>query len=465
MMRLPPGLLPFVIVAFMVSFAGPNATIALVCLAALMAGGALLWRPGESPILFFTFGFLWIQTAIWVFHANALGISIEDYSVVGGRTGEAVVLTAIGLICMATGMRLGAGRPRPDVVAQAAETARAIPVRRWFVWYVYAALASSTVVLIGALAPGLSQPLLAVAALKWAFFYMLAYASFATAAPLSLFMLAFGAELAQGLGGFFSDFKTVIFVSLLALVAAGRRPSLRISFGLASFAALGLALAIVWSAVKNDYRAIVSGGSDQQVVVLDYSSRIQALYGLVSALGPNGLEDGVKKFIARISYIDFFGATLDSVPRFVAHSDGEIWLDAISRPFMPRILFPEKTTVSDTDRTNFYTGQKAGDYEGTSISIGFVGESYIDFGRFGMMAVLFLYGWLLGRVYLWFACRSAARGLFGMALASAILLGQADLANSITKAFGGLVVQILVCWLFVSQIMPKYLPWLRPAMR
>lgn len=465
MIRLPPGLTPLIVLAFILSIASPNAAIALVCLAALFVGAALLWRPGESPILFFTFGFLWIQAAIWVFHANVLGIPVEEYSLVGGKTGEAVVLTAIGIVFLAIGMRLGAGPPRPDVVALSVDKARGIPVRRWFVWYVYAALAASTVVLIGAVAPGLSQPLMAVAALKWAFFYMLAYASFTTAASLSLFMLAFGAELAQGVGGFFSDFRTVIFVSLLALVAAGRRPSLRISFGLASLAALGLALAIVWSAVKMDYRAIVSGGTDQQVVLLDYSSRIGVLYGLVSELGPKELEDGVKKFIARISYIDFFGAALDRVPESVPHSNGEIWLDAISRPFMPRILFPDKTAISDTDRTNFYTGQKAGEYEGTSISIGFVGESYIDFGQFGMMAALLLYGWLLGRLYRWFACRSAARGLFGMAIASAILLGQADLANSITKAFGGLVVQILVCWLFVSQLMPKYLPWLRPATR
>ena len=71
---------------------------------------------------------------------------------------------------------------------------------------------------------GLSQPLLAAATLKWAFFWMLAYATFARAGSTKLYFLgAFLLELALGVGGYFSDFKTVMFFTLFAAVAGGLR--------------------------------------------------------------------------------------------------------------------------------------------------------------------------------------------------------------------------------------------------
>ena len=74
--------------------------------------------------------------------------------------------------------------------------------------------------------PGLSQLLLAVTSVKWAFFWLLAYATFCQKGSRKIFFLAaFLLELGWGIGGFFSDFKTVFFVTLLALAAANVRIS------------------------------------------------------------------------------------------------------------------------------------------------------------------------------------------------------------------------------------------------
>ena len=83
----------------------------------------------------------------------------------------------------------------------------------------------------------------------------------------------------------------------------------------------------------------------------------------------------------RLSYVDFFAVVLETVPSQLPHENGALWLDAITRPFMPRLFFPSKTVIDDSERTNYYTGLGvAGAEEGTSISLGYVAESYIDFG-------------------------------------------------------------------------------------
>ena len=51
---------------------------------------------------------------------------------------------------------------------------------------------------------------------------------------------------------------------------------------------------------------------------------------------------------------------LDSVPMVAPHTNGGILLDALIRPFTPRVLFPNKTEIDDTERTNQYTGGRAG---------------------------------------------------------------------------------------------------------
>ena len=74
--------------------------------------------------------------------------------------------------------------------------------------------------------PGLAQLLLAVAGLKWAFFFMLGYAALPRAVGGGVyFAAAFVIELALGFGGYFSDFKTVIFFTLFAAYASGVRVS------------------------------------------------------------------------------------------------------------------------------------------------------------------------------------------------------------------------------------------------
>ena len=191
-----------------------------------------------------------------------------------------------------------------------------------------------------------------------------------------------------------------------------------------------------------------------------YRERIGVLLRLVSQLDANDMADASEDLLKRLSYTEYFGVVLDRVPAVLPHEGGALWWDAIRRPFMPRLFFPEKTIIDDTERTIRYVGlNRATMGFGTSMSIGYIAESYIDFGTFGMMVPIFGLGLLLGGFYRWIVGSDPSR-LLGMALATATIVGASYMESSITKTFGGLIVAMLASW-GMLRIAPRYLPWLQ----
>jgi hypothetical protein len=124
---------------------------------------------------------------------------------------------------------------------------------------------------------------------------------------------------------------------------------------------------------------------------------------------------------------------------------------------MPRILFPSKATLNESERTNKYTlARVAGEAEGTAVSLGYPAESYIDFGIPGMFVPIFLLGIFFGWTYYWFSSRGPYF-LFGNALGTSLLLfsgHQLEMSN--IKIVGGLTVGIIA----FAIIQKFYVKWM-----
>jgi hypothetical protein len=460
---LPPTTVSIAAAIFVFGGFGPNSLLAVLAIGILLSGAFLLWRPGESPILLFMFCFQWLQASIEIFQANWMGVDVNELGTYSGDDHLAILLTLLGLAALALGLRLGAGPWRDGDGMIVRRTASHYPTKFWFYLYCVAFVVAGIADALAFEFAGLSQPLLILASSKWAFYWMLAYASLLPYAPRRYLFCAFGVELALGMGGYFSDFKTVIFFTLIAMVAAGIRLRPRQYLLLVSLAVLAVLLGVVWTAVKIDYRSFISGGAKAQIVTVGYFERVAMLADLAGRLDGDAMVNASEVLLRRLAYVDFFGVVLDTVPAVRPLEGGAVWWDAIRRPFMPRFFFPDKTVIDDSVRTNYYTGLNlAGSEEGTSISIGYVGESYIDFGAPGMFVPIFGLGLLLGGFYRWMLERDRAR-LLGMALATMTIYGAAFLDSSITKLFGGLVVTMLVSWA-ILRIAPRYFPWVQSKM-
>jgi hypothetical protein len=459
-----PALLLVALGIFLLGGIGPNIALAALSVLVLVVGVSLLWRPGEPPVLLLVFGWQWIQASISVFQANWLGLDVINNTPEGADTDTAIALTLVGLAIMSLGMRLGAGPERVDVPIAARHVALTQPISRWFWLYVIASLVAALALAFTWTVPGLSQPIQALASMKWAFFFMLAYATLVRASGAGpLFALAFAFELALGIGGFFSDFKAVFFVTLIAVAASGKRISAGAIFALSSLGALLIVFGIVWTAVKDDYRNFVSLGTGEQVVAVDYWTGLAKLAELLGELNSQDLSDASNKLLRRLTYVKYFAVVIDYVPNTIPHENGAIMWDAISRPFMPRILFSGKSVIDDTERTNLYTGGAVGYYANTSVSLGWIAETYIDFGEYLMMGAIFLIGYFYGRIYRWCLHGSGANGPLGFASATAVLFPVFALESSFTKTFGGVVVSVLIVWLIVKFAVPRWCPWLEHA--
>jgi hypothetical protein len=111
-------------------------------------------------------------------------------------------------------------------------------------------------------------------------------------------------------------------------------------------------------------------------------------------------QKGLRALVSRLSYIDMLALTLVHVPNVVPHENGARLGAAVLNIVEPRVLFPDKPeTPDDSEVTAHYTGLNLALYQGTSISIGYLGELYIDFGYVGSVIGAFLIGLFAGAVY------------------------------------------------------------------
>lgn len=454
---------PFVVALIgltLLAFPSANPVLTLACVLSLAIGVSLTLGSDGPRLFLFIFGYQWLQASAKVFHADVLNEPINAVADLGGDVFTSTLYALLAVVVLAAGARLGIGRRKKEPEALPLATLVEVDSQRWFVLYAGALAISILLTFFVIALPGLRIVLLALMGMKWAFFWLLAYMTFLRPTQVrSYFLMAFGFELLFALGGYFASFKYVFFYSMIAMAAARIRLSRNRVVALAAFGALVLAFGVVWSAVKTEYRAFVSGDDRQQIVAVTYGESIEKLAELVLSLDESGMGRGVDAMVARVGYVEFFGLVLDTVPAYVPFENGRIWLDAVMRPFTPRIFFPDKAEIDDSERTRQYTGRLvAGAAEGTSISVGYVAESYIDFGFPGMFVPIFMWGYLLGRFYAFLAFRSRVCGPIGQALAVAALLDTALFESSITKSFGGAIAAMIAATLLAQFVLPALLP-------
>jgi hypothetical protein len=205
-------------------------------------------------------------------------------------------------------------------------------------------------------------------------------------------------EVLSGFLGYFSEFKTSLYALLIAILCLpGRRVAVWLIF---PTLILGIALSIFWSSIKVEYRRFLNNDSRQQVVFVSTFAKIERLSDLISALTFSKLTVGINATINRLAYVDLLGKTMDYVPSSTPHENGALWGNAIRHVLVPRFINPNKESLDDSEITRRYTGLRiSGRDEGTSIGLGYISESYVDFGKVWMNVPVFAVGMWIGFVY------------------------------------------------------------------
>lgn len=359
----------------------------------------ILWRPGEPQVLLMA---LWMQsiqviTPLVVFNRDGLSMasvySSQAYS-------NALYFSALALISLALSARLGAGSSlRRDLLKSSILEDRLNP-KSLFQCYVLFLGVHLVIPFIASQAGGFAQLVLPLSSVRLVFAYYIIKSNLRKR-KIGLDMLAILIiETIIGLSGFFASFKLIYIVMVLAALSVGS--GLRNLFRPQALALITMFVILVsyWQFIKPTYRSFASQGSISQVVTVPLSERINFHFSALSKIKPDDLALGLDVALDRFGYLKFFAGSIQQVPSVVPYQGGRLWNEAIEFSLKPRVLFPDKGVANDSDRTNAFSGIRVtGVDKGTSISIGYVGESYIDFGFPLMLGPIAAMGWLFGRLY------------------------------------------------------------------
>jgi hypothetical protein len=247
------------------------------------------------------------------------------------------------------------------------------------------------------------QMLMGLVYFKWVFLTFLIIHTSVIPSNTKYVLLFVILEILLSFSGFWASFKDYILVALGAFFTLNRKVSVKAIFATLLTAAITFFIFVVWSASKGKYRMYLTGGERSQTVVqTDQLKNISMLWSIVSEdfsakNFSESFERGRDALVYRISYVEYFALSLKQVPTFLPHENGQLLRDALEHVLKPRILFPDKKLIYDSDLTSKYTGITfAGRDQGVSFSLGYVPEAYIDFGPVYMFIPIFFFGLLFG---------------------------------------------------------------------
>ena len=443
-----------VLAVFLIALLGlltPNPLLTTAGIAVLPLMTLLLWRPGEPPILLLVVLNQWLQVFVPVLRADLAGQRVgEDV-----RLPEMELAAWLGLcavVVLAVGMRMGAGRARNRDEDPLGCWIQGVRASRLAGAYLAGLGLSVALPVVTSLAPPLRQPLLVLGGLRWAAVFLLfwAAASRKELRPLAAIVLLL--ETVLGFGSYFAGFKLVYYLGAVALLAVRYRSNLAGWTGPLIVGVLSIGLGVVWQAVKVDYRPFLSHGELSQTVQVSPSERYGFLVERSLNLQAADLSRGLESGVDRLGYLEYLARAIQTVPSQVPFQDGRLWWEALFHLVTPRALFPDKLEINDSDRTNAFCGVRVSDAEqGTSISIGYAGESYIDFGPLLMFVPILLLGMFWGWGYRWLSTCSPEWPLGIAAGVVFVMSGALLFESSNIKILGG-GVTALIAWTLLLRL-------------
>ncbi|MBO6702622.1 MAG: hypothetical protein JJ921_09775 [Pseudomonadales bacterium] len=399
----------------------------------------LLWQPGAPQVLLFAALFQWTQVFVDIINHDHL------YTITGLSTlDDAIALSFVALVVLALGIRLGIENAELDIRTKLDQVLKT-RASGLFVGYLIAIVAGQTSDLLVGVVPPLRQLLLVISDFRWIFVILIFWGAVRSSRFLPYAAVVLGAELLVGFLSYFSSFKLVLFAAIVTLL--GKHRSLRALFNSRLLVITSVLLVLVgfWQVVKEDYREHLSQGRLAQVELISVTERLSFLSSRISSITSEDIQDGFDKGLMRIGYTRYFAYSIRQVPAKIDYQNGKLWGEAVQHVFMPRAFFPGKKAVNDSERTQTYTGiYVAGIERGTSISIGYVGESYIDFGPVFMFVPIFFLGVFWGLAYRGLV-NFPGCGYLGAATGITLILHHAILFESSNiKLLGGAVTAFIV---------------------
>ena len=436
---------------------------------ALAVGAVVPWlilqiiaRPGMPVSLVYLFIWQWLQVFTRVLQSGVDNESIAN-GLYGPNVARAYWYMLAGLVVMALAVRLVLGNLKPPTAKDRTAHFEWRPIDL-FSMYIGMLVLSVGCRFAAFMVPALDQPLDAVSRLKVVLLFMLFTTVMMTGRSTNLLWGAIAMEIVLGFTGLLSDFRGVfIYLAMAALAARVPLKATTVAAGLGCAGFL-IFLALFWTSVKSEYREFATASSDSQNIRVALDARFGYLGNRL--LTPDAIDwtQASYSLLARLAYTDIFGSVIGVQETSPEQVFVRQWQDAIAHVTQPRFLFPSKAALSDTE---VYVRLARGDSSeqvrlGTSISVGYMAENFVDFGFPGMLGGLFVIGLMYGVAIRYFMALKVPWVLReGVVLGFAFSVAHNGMEMSLPKILGATVMFVLVYTLLARFVFPTALNWLK----
>ncbi len=373
-------------------------------------------KPSVFTIIF-SYHFIQISANIWL--SNYLGKDIDFRS---EHSGDAIIYSYVGMLFIFAPIIYYQQKIPSLSLDTLRKYANRLSLSKSFKAYIIAFFIANSLAGVAFVVPGLSQLIFSFINIKWFFFLLFGYQVFLKKRMVKQFILVSAIEFTLGFLSFFSDFKTVFFfLAFLALSFIIYVKLKNVIIALVAIVAI-VFLGIKWTSIKGEYRSFLNQGSNKQTVGVSNEAALNKLIELGSE-SANKKDDATYEFLDRIQYTYHLAKTMDRVPSVLPYEDGGNIAAILKFVLIPRILNPNKPRWEATIKTKKYTGLSYVGYEqGTSFSLGYFADCFIDFGYYGMMVPLFILGIIFGGSYFYFIKNSSNNYIFNYAIVGAMFM-------------------------------------------
>lgn len=437
---------------------------------AFAVGAAVPWvilqiivRPGLPVAMSFVLLWQWLQIFTRTLQSMVDGESLAN-GLYGPNVARAYWYMLASLIALALATRLVLGSLKPPTTEERMACLEWRPLDL-FMLYAGAQLVSVAGRFAANLSSALEQPLEALVRLKVAVLLMLFTTVMMTKRGTNLLFAAVAVEIVLGFSGILSDFRMVfLYLALAALAARVQLKGTTVAFGLVG-AGLLVYLGLFWTSVKGDFREYATASNDSQNIKVELNDRFGYLGNKFVSPGSIDWNYASYALLARLAYTDIFGSVIGVQETAPEPAFVQQWQDGLAHVFKPRFLFPDKGQLSDTE---VFVRLARGDSTeqlrlGTSISVGYMAENFVDFGFPGMLAGIFVLGLLYALLVRYLMSIKQLPWLLreGIVMGFVSMTAMTGVEMSLPKMLGAMVMYFVVYALLSRFVFPTALGWLR----
>jgi hypothetical protein len=420
----------------------------------------LSWRDNEPKIAFLGVLSYWLTVCTLLIYGVFFNVKMIDLT----KTPETFIYTTylamIATFFYCSGLFYTIRNVKTVSVSVLYNELKRYDGRKLLLFYsaysIFSSLFTKVVLTLG----GLSQLGIGIIWCKWAFLTILIIHTLLFHSNQKWVNLVLILEVVLSFSGFWSSFKDYLFIGAAGFLTFSETISPKRVLQVAVLGCAAFVLMVMWSVVKGDYRNYLTGGKRSQVVQQQGTfDNLQRLGALVSESfsGENfnaNFRKGIENLANRISYTEYFAMSVKQVPEFLPFEKGELLMGGLEHVLKPRLFFPGKKTIDDSEMTSRYTGRTFSGAEfGSSFSLGSVAERYIDYGPVYMFIPIFFFGVLLGNIYK-YIIRHSLNHVWGLAFVAPLFFLIPSLGIATTK-FLGWVLTYFIVWFAINKYAMK----------